>query len=67
MSAIIQYDFFETKEESEIKCLTNHIKELQVKLEKQRRAQFGRIGENTKRINGLEERFEIIERFICKG
>jgi len=62
-----QYDLFETAQETELKALQKHIDKLEAAIDRQRKSQFAKIGENTKRIGGLEERFEAIERFICKG
>ena len=43
------------------------ITELEAKLERQRKGQFGEIGRSKKRIKELEERLEILERGLCKG
>lgn len=62
----VQYDFFESKEETERKALAAFIKQLGDKLERQRKSQFAKIGENRKRIDDLEERLAILERNICR-
>jgi len=66
MSVLIQYDFFETKEQSEISCLKKEIEKLRVSLDKQRKAQFARIGEMTKKTLDLEERLGWMEAALCK-
>ncbi len=52
--------------------LTDHeillirMKEVEQKLERQRKAQFGKIGRNDKKITEVHERLEWIEKWICE-
>lgn len=45
--------------------LTARVNELEEKLERQRKGQFGKIGRSEKRLKDLEERFDWIEKAIC--
>jgi len=47
--------------------LTARVNELEAKLERQRKGQFGRIGAALKQCRELEERLAIIEKGICKN
>lgn len=47
--------------------LLARVNELEQKLERQRKGQFGKIGRNEKRLRELEERFVWIEKAICQG
>jgi hypothetical protein len=47
--------------------LLARVNELEQKLERQRKGQFGKIGRNEKRLRELEERFVWIEKAICNG
>jgi predicted nuclease with TOPRIM domain len=66
-SKIFQLDFFKTEEESEIDALRERIEAVKVSNDKVRKAMFGRHGDLNKRLNDLEERFQILEKNICKG
>jgi len=59
---LIQYDFFESPEQSELRA---EMKELREKQDRQRKAQFGEIGKLKKFYNEISERQTIIERYIC--
>ncbi len=45
--------------------LLARVNELEEKLERQRKGQFGKIGRNDKRLADLEERFGWMEKAIC--
>jgi hypothetical protein len=65
MSAVIQYSFFESKEESELKCLQKHIEKLEAAIDKQRKCQFSKIGSIQKQTNDIDLRLLNIEKHIC--
>lgn len=69
MSALIevQYNIFESREQSEKRALLEHIAQIEESLGKVRRGTYARIGEQTKRILELESRMEVIEHNICRG
>lgn len=67
MSTIVQYNFFETKEESEFKALENRVEEVDISCNKIRKALFARHGEMNKRQIDLEQRLEILERYLCSS
>ncbi len=50
-----------------IEVLGFRMRELEEKLERQRKGQFGKIGRNDKRLADLEERFAWMEKAICHG
>lgn len=62
----IQYDFFESKEESEISSLRKSVSNIKDSSDKVRRALFAKNGDLTKRMLDLEYRLEAIERGLCK-
>lgn len=62
----IQYDFFETKQDSEIASLRKQMTEVKDSSNKVRKAMFARNGELTKRMLELEYRLENIERGLCQ-
>lgn len=64
---LIQYDFFQTEEESEIECLRKQVEAISASSTKVRKGTYGKIGELTKLVNDLEERLAIIERNICRS
>lgn len=47
--------------------LAARLNELEAKLDRQRKGQFGKIGAQEKRLRELEERFGWIEKSICQG
>lgn len=65
--AVIQLDFFQTPEESEVEALRKEIDRLNKSLDKQRKALFARSNEVGHMCFLLNERLEIIERNICNG
>ncbi len=62
---LIQLDLF--NEKSEIEILEEKVLMLEKSLEKQRKALFARHGALCKQYMDLHERFEILERMLCKG
>jgi DNA-binding phage protein len=64
--SIVQYDFFQTKEEAEISAILDDIEETKNMANKVRKALFARHGELYRLYSELSERLEIIERHICK-
>ena len=65
MSTVVQYNFFETKEESEFKALENRVEQVDATCHKIRKSLFARHGEMNKRQLDLESRLEILEKYIC--
>ncbi len=46
--------------------LLARVNELEQKLERQRKAQFGKIGRNDKKLTDVDERLSWIEKWICE-
>ncbi len=67
MSVLIQYDFFQTKEESEIQALRNEVERLRFSADKVRKGVFARVGEVKKIQIDMEDRLLIIEKNLCKN
>ena len=66
---LVQFDLFESHEQSEIKAMNKKIDEMDKSLHKCRKALFARNSELAKKCveyDKLIERIEIIERNICK-
>ena len=62
---LVQLDFFRSYEECQIIELTRAFKEVKDSADRVRKSQFAKIGAHEKRIAELEERLELLERFIC--
>lgn len=62
---LIQMDLFQ--EYSEVEMLEQKISMLEKSLEKQRKALFARHGALCKQYMELNDRFNILERALCKG
>ncbi len=62
---LVQLDLF--SEMSQIDILEEKVRLLEKSLEKQRKALFARHGALCKQYMELHERFEILERVLCKG
>jgi len=62
---LIQMDLF--NEMSEIDILEEKVKMLEKSLEKQRKALFARHGLLCKQYMELNDRFNVLERALCKG
>lgn len=67
MSLAIQYNIFETRQQSEERAMMEHLAKLEESLNRQRKSQFAKIGEQNKRIMSLEEKMDILERNLCKA
>ena len=63
----IQYDFFKSKEESEIEAFEKKIAELEKTLSKVRKGTYAAISEIKKENIDLRSRLEVLERNICSG
>jgi len=63
----VQYDFFQTKEESETEMLVREMDGVKVSVTKIRKALFARNGDLQRKMLELEERLNIVERGICRG
>lgn len=67
MSAIIQFDLFKTREESEISSLRKYCDDVNESAHKVRKSLFAKNGELNKRMLDLETRMMVIEINICKN
>lgn len=66
-SKIFQLDMFLSEEQSEIDSLRERIDAVDTSTGKVRRSLFAKNGEMSKKMNDLEERMVILERYICRG
>lgn len=62
---VVQLDFFKTHEESRIDALEASFDKVKQSCDKVRKGQFAKIGELNKKIEDLEQRLAILERYIC--
>jgi hypothetical protein len=62
---LVQLDFFEKK--SEVEILEERIKLMEKSNEKVRKSLFAKHGALCKQYMELNERFNVLERVICKG
>ncbi len=67
MALQLQFELFESIEQTEIKSLSREVEKLKISLDKQRKKQFSLLGEQTKIINDLKSRLEILERGFCQN
>jgi len=67
MSTQIQYNLFETKEESEFSAIESRVDEIDKSCHKIRKGIFAKHSELLKKFTDLERRLEIIEMNICRG
>jgi hypothetical protein len=67
MGELIQYDFFKTKEESEIEAMQQEVAVCIEMSHKTRKALFARHGDLTKKYMEIAARLDILERNICNG
>ncbi len=63
----IQLDFWETKEESELRTMRECINKISVSTDKVRKGTYSKIGAIHKIVLDLESRLSLIEHNICKG
>lgn len=63
----VQYDFFQSREQSEIAALRKEMNKVKTSADNVRKALFARNNELQKKSLELEERLKIIERNICVG
>jgi hypothetical protein len=63
MTAMVQYDFFSSKEETFIRIADD----LKRSSDKVRRGTYAQINVQAKRIQDLEYRLEILEHNLCKS
>jgi len=62
---LVQLDLF--REFSEIELLEEKVKMLEKSMDKQRKSLFAKHGALCKQYLELSDRFEVIERVLCKG
>ena len=62
---LIQLDLF--REFSEVDILREQVIALEKSLDKQRKSQFAKIGTLSKQYMELSDRFNVLERALCKG
>lgn len=67
MSIPIQYNFFESKEESTFLAVERRVDEIDKSCHKIRRGIFAKHAELQKKHDDLERRLAILENNICKG
>ena len=67
MSAIVQFDLFKSKEDSELDSLRKYCEEIHESTHKVRKGIFAKHGELNKKYIDLEERLQIIEKNLCKS
>jgi hypothetical protein len=67
MAQLIQYDFFEQKEKTELKHLIEKCDETQEMAHKIRKSYFASKSEMMKVLLDVSGRLEVIEKHICKG
>ena len=67
MSELIQYDFFKTREESEMDAMRKQCNDAGDTLTRMRKKLFAEQGALKKQMYDLSERLAILERNICKG
>jgi len=63
---LVQLEFFKTPEECFQEQLIERIDKMEVSQNKVRRAVFARDGKQDFRLDELEERVKILERFVCR-
>jgi len=63
MGAVIQYDFFQTKEETMLQA----IEDMEKSLAKMRKALFAKTSEVVKKQHELDFRLTYLEENICQG
>ena len=67
MTQLIQLDFFRSPEECEQIAMREQIARLKESQDKQRKAQFARIGEIKKEVIEMRHEFEMMKRNICRS
>jgi hypothetical protein len=63
----IQYDFFKSREESELECLKKEFAKVKESAEKVRKKLFAENSALKKKILEHDERIEVMERGLCRG
>jgi len=64
---MIQLDFFESPEQSEMKDMRDKIRGIHQSTEKVRKALFAKHGEVYKLVMDIDSRLQAIERGLCKS
>lgn len=67
MGELIQYDFFKTREESEMDAMRKQCNDTLEMMHKMRKKLFAENGSTKKQLYDVTERLAILERNICKG
>lgn len=62
---MIQLDFFESPEESEMRDIRNRIKSIAQSADKVRKGTYAKIGDIKKLVIDIDSRLEVIERGLC--
>ena len=65
MSTVVQYDFFKSKELSEIEALKEYCDEIKESCNKVRKGIYAKHGELNKKYIELEARLNLLEKNIC--
>lgn len=66
MSIVVQYNLFETREESERNAYEDTIKAIDNSLSKLRRKFFVERAQDKKLIDDLSSRLDVLEKYICQ-
>lgn len=67
MSNIVQYTFFESPEESELRAIREACERDHDTLDRVRKSLYARDGKQDYRLTLLEERLAILEKAICSN
>lgn len=62
-----QLEFFPPFEKSEVDCLKDDLKFIKESNDKVRKSMFAKHGELLKKYLELQDRLQILERYICHG
>lgn len=62
----IQYDLFKPREGCRVDAIESKLNKIEQSYEKVRKGQFAKIGSQNKRIDDIESRLAILEKYICE-
>lgn len=65
--SLVQLNFFETKEESEISAIWCEVNQIKESGNKVRKGMYARLNEVEKECKDIKSRLEIMESHICKN
>lgn len=64
--ALVQYDFFKSRDESEQDSIKEQLQKIQESCDKVRKGLFARHNELSKMYLEISARMDILERYVCK-